>query len=319
MRIGRTLVALSWMACCGCALRQMLATSDDLADYRAFRVAAHEGTRLARAQTYLKRHPRGAWAEEVRQAFELEEATWFEDAKTSRARAREYVVDLPHGPHVEAARAILLLPDEHDADLDTLELLTDSRRTAAILDLESATRARVGEVVLEDLSALLDPGTWGTDLDHPPQALAVVLRGVAPWTWGVGGPLGLREDELFYVLRTQELTEARVVKVRLLLGLDRGRVAQGQIDGADLFVRWAEASQIRSLDATAASDHAAAVSYVLEVLSGALEARFPASLCTVRPHTGEILRRACIGWTLSVRTGVRPGDDDVIAVRGPSR
>lgn len=320
MRVGEVLVALSWVACAGCAVsQQMLAASDDFTEYRAFRVAAHEGTRLARAQTYLRRHPRGAWVDEVRRVFEAEEAAWFEEAKTSRTRAREYIVDLPHGPHAEAARALLLLADEHDADIDMLELLAESRRTAAILDLESATRGRVGEVVLEDLSVLLNQETWGASLDDPPHALAVVLRGVAPRTWGSGGPQGLREDELYYVLRAQEGTQARVVQMRLLLALQRGRVVGGQIEGGDLFIRWAEASEIRVLDPTAASDRAAAVSYVLEVLSGALEARFPASRCTVRPRKGEILRRACDGWIVSVRMAARPGNDDVIAVRGPSR
>src|SRR5579862_9704831 len=84
----------------GCAVpTQMFAAADDYADYRQFRVAAEPGKRLARAQAYLERHPRGHWADEVRVAFDSEEEAWFEAAKESRARARDYVVDLPHGPH----------------------------------------------------------------------------------------------------------------------------------------------------------------------------------------------------------------------------
>src|ERR1700733_4061035 len=110
------LVSVVLGALAGCAIpRQMLATPDDLRDYRVFRTAAHEGRRLAMAQRYLARHPDGAWAAEVRPLFEAEEEAWFEAAKSSRTRAREYVIDLPDGPHIEGARSLLVLFDEHTA------------------------------------------------------------------------------------------------------------------------------------------------------------------------------------------------------------
>ncbi|MGH7296755.1 MAG: hypothetical protein ACRELB_17580, partial [Polyangiaceae bacterium] len=163
------------LAICGtaaCAVpRQMAAAPDDLRDYRAFRVAAHEGRRLAAAQRYLSRHPRGAWVGEVRTVFDAEEAAWFEAAKTSRARAREYVVDLPDGPHADGARALLVLFDEHQSDVETLTLLADARRTAARLDIESVRRAHVSDVLLAAIAALLDPATWGARLDGAPAPL----------------------------------------------------------------------------------------------------------------------------------------------------
>jgi hypothetical protein len=165
----RVALAVVCSSLVGCALGvQMLAAPDDLGDYRAYRVARREGERLARAQAYLRRHPDGAWANEVRIVFDAEEAAWFESAKASRSRARDYLVDLPYGPHVEAARALLLLFDEQKDDIDTLELLAASRRTAAMLDAESERRRRVGEVVLEELAALLDAETWGGRVDAPP-------------------------------------------------------------------------------------------------------------------------------------------------------
>src|SRR5262245_14381411 len=53
------------LGACG-GLKAMVAPSDDLEDYRAYRVAAAEGTRLARAKRYIERHPRGRFADEVR-------------------------------------------------------------------------------------------------------------------------------------------------------------------------------------------------------------------------------------------------------------
>src|ERR1019366_3972630 len=147
--ISVALLSTALAAQASCAVpRQMLATPGDLRDYREFRTAAHEGRLLAMAQRYLARHPDGAWAAEVRPLFEAEEEAWFESAKSSRSRAREYVIDLPDGPHVE-----------------TLTLLADSRRMAAKLDVEGTRRKHVSDVMLAAIAALLDPATWGTRLD----------------------------------------------------------------------------------------------------------------------------------------------------------
>jgi hypothetical protein len=308
-------LALACLAGSACAVpTQMLAASGDLADYRAFRAAEHEGTRLARAQQYLERHPNGRWADEVRSTFQAEEPAWFEGAKGSHTRARDYVVDLPRGPHAQAARALLGLYYEPEVDLDMLELMAEARRSAAYLELQSERRKRVSELILEELAALLDPATAGAKLDALPEALATVLRGSHPCTWGKCVPTGLREDEIYFGLPTPTEVEARVAKVRLKLVLDRGRAVGGRIEGQDLFVCWAEANQIRVLDASAASDRTAAAGDVADVLSGALEARLPAARCAAKRQAGEVVARACDGWHVSVRMGARPGDKDVISV-----
>jgi hypothetical protein len=294
----------------------MLAAPDDLADYRTYRLATREGARLARAQRYLERHPHGAWASEIRLAFEAEEGVWFEAAKNSRAVASDYLVDLPHGPHADAARALLALFSQHESDLDMLELLAESRRTGVALDLESDRRKRVGEVVLEELSALLDPTTWSARMDDPPRALAAVLRGPVARTWGTA-PTGFREDELFFVLPTPTEPESRVAQVRFRIVLEHDRPVRGTLEGEDLFVRWAEANNTHALDATAPADRSAAANDVLEVLAGALEARLPLPRCAAGLKPGEILARACDGWRVTARMGARAGEDDVIVVQGP--
>jgi hypothetical protein len=296
---------------------QMLAEPTDLADYRAFRAAAYEGARLARAQEYLERHPHGAWAQEVRDAFDVEEPAWFEAAKTSRSRARAYLVDLPKGPHADAALALLVLFDEHKGDVETLELLADARRTAALLDEESARRKRVGEVVLEELAALLDRATWGARLDVPPPALAEVLRGAVQHTWGGSSP-AWRTDELFFVVPTPRGAQSRVAEVRFRLWLEHDRVTAGAIRGADLFLRLAEALEIRVFDPALPADRARVASVVREVLGGALEATLPAAQCTARPaDNAEILSRACEGWSVQARWAEREGEEDIVEVRGP--
>lgn len=306
------------MTLAGCTVpRQMLATPQDLEDYRAFRLAAHQGQRLAAAQRYLVRHPQGAWVDEVRLVFEAEEGAWFEAAKTSRARAREYVVDLPQGPHAEAARALLVLFDEHQGDVETLTLLADARRTAATLDYETARRKRASDVLLLKIAGLVDPATWGARIDAPPSALAAALRGEVPGTWGAA-TLARREDRLYFVLPTPEGSQARVITTAFELQLRDGRVVQGALQGENLFVLWSEAMLTRALDPTSAADRALAAATVGDVLSGALEATLPAARCARATGPGELLVRGCDGWAVSVRMGAEEGEIDVVDVVGPA-
>jgi hypothetical protein len=307
------------VAVAGCAVpRQMLASSADIEDYRAFRLAAHEGRRLAAAQRYLERHPHGAWADEVRVVFEAEEAAWFEAAKASRSRAREYVVDLPDGPHAEAARALLVLFDEHQGDVETLTLLAEARRTAATLDYETARRKRVSDALLVEVAGLLDPATWGARLDSPPPALAAALRGEVATTWGAV-TRARRDDRLYFVLPTPDGAQARMLGASLQLELRDGRVAQGLLQGENFFVLWSEALLTRALDPTNAADRALAATTVSELLAGAFEATLPASRCAAPAHEGELLVRSCDGWAVSVRMGAEEGEADVIDVVGPAR
>jgi hypothetical protein len=312
----------------------MFARPSELAAYRSFRTADHEGLRLARAQAYLEQFPSGAWANEVRAVFEVEEPQWFEAAQTSRARARAYLVDLPQGPHADAARALLLLFDEHQEDLDTVQLLSDARRTAAMLDAESTRRRRLGDLVLEELAALLDPSTWGAHPDAPPPSLGRVLRGSVRRTWGAA-PRAWRSDELFFVVPTPEGAQARVADVRFHLTLERDRVASGVIGGHELFFRWAEAMDMRTYDPTSAADRVRVASIIADVLGGALEGTLPTGRCGAKAKGEQtIVARACDGWVMTAnmaggkasaapRREVPPlglGDgEDTIEVRGPSQ
>jgi hypothetical protein len=294
----------------------MFASPADLRDYRTFRMAAHEGRRLYEAERYLERHPKGAFADEVRAVFDAEEPAWFEAAKTSRVRAREYVVDLPDGPHVDAARTLMVLFDERQDDVETVTLLADVRRTAAKLDYESNRRHRVSDVILAELGALAGTDTWGARLDAPPPALAAVLRGETAHTWGAGSH-AQRHDSLIFVIPTPTGSEPSVADVTFQLWVEGGGIAEGLVQGDDLFVRWAESLQVRTLDAGKPEERRFAAAAVVEVLQGAFEATLPAARCTRAAKGAEILSRSCDGWDVSVRMGEGPGTLDVIDVRGP--
>jgi hypothetical protein len=227
-------------------------------------------------------------------------------------------MDMPWGPHADAARALVNLFEGHPEDVETLELIAKAELMEATLNAESATRKRVGELVLEELAALLDKPTWAARLDAPPATREGVLRGPARSTWGLGGTKlnSERTDRVFFVVPTPDGPVTRDVDVRFQLKLERGRVTQGTIQAANLFVRWAEAMQARTLDMDNANDRTTAALEIVEVLRGALEAQLPAVRCRVKPiGRGGILTRACDGWLVSARMGNRSGDVDTIEVR----
>lgn len=303
----------------GCAvLRPITASNDDLADYRAFRVAAHEGVRLAAAQRYVENHPRGAWAEEVRVAFAEEEPVYFERASETRAKTSEYLASLPRGPHATAAIALLTAFDTHVEDLETDRMLKNARRMEASLEHASLQRRALGETILGDVAALVDPDVFGATADQVPAAMRRALGGLAPATWGHPAPV--REDDFFYVIPTHLVRESRVATLELALVFERGLVAQGMLSGTDLFVHWDEADEVKPRDPTESRDRALAAGHAADLLAGALEARLPAARCRVASSAPrEILVRRCDGWSVVVTIGGGPGDVDAIIVSGPPR
>jgi hypothetical protein len=312
------LFALS-LACAGCgaATRAMLAEPGDLADYRAFRAAAHAGMRLRRAQEYLRAHPDGAFTVEVRSAFEREEPEYFERAKTSRARASEYLQSLPDGPHAQAAVALLTTFDVSMEDILTEELLRDARRTEATLEKAAARRRAVGEAILARLGALLDKNVYGARLEDAPAPLKRVLQGDARSTWGTIP--WQREDDFYFTLPTRPERQSRFASVSFSVALEADVVTEGSIEGPDLFVHWTEAAQMRALDPTVAEDREIAAAHVHDVVGGALEATMPPDRCARKPEPGELVARACDGWRATVAMGARAGDVDTILIRGPKR
>jgi hypothetical protein len=311
-------VAVAFVAgLAGCSgFKGVVAESGDFTDYRAFRMAEADGDRLRRAQDYLEAHPRGAWAREVGAAFAREEPAWFEDAKTSRAKASEYLTWLPRGPHAAAAIAVLTAFDTRIEDEETDRMLKEARRTESTLAQASAQRRVVGDAVLDALAALTEEGVYGAAIDETPSHLRRVLGGEGRSTWG-RSPTS-RTRDVFFSIPTKLERESRILSLAVTLGMDGQLVRSGTVAGADLFVSWAEADEMRPHDPTDPSERAQAARHAIDVLSGFFEARLPPARCRV-PGTGEeLFVRRCDGWEVIAKMGEREGEVDSIRVRGPS-
>ena len=315
MSARRVACALSLLVATGCtALRPITAGSGDLADYRAFRVASAPGTRLARAKRYLDQHPRGAFADEVRAAWDDEEPRYFEKAQGSQEGARRYLADLPDGPHAAAALALLTALGSTMQDAELRDIARKSRYDDAKLESAAVQRRAVGEAILGAVGVLLDEEVYGVPRGNGPPALRTLMMGRTASTWGAVP--AQREEDLYFLLPTRPERESRLVSLEITLGEADGVVTGGTVTGADMFVMWAEADQIVKLDPSSAEDRTEAHVHAMDRLEGALERRFPAGECPDSRVDNELYHRACAGWEARITPGGGAGRKDSIVIRG---
>ncbi len=310
------LLLLPFAMALGCAeLRPMVAAPGDLEDYRAFRVAAAEGTRLARAKQYIERHPSGAWIEEVRTSFEEEEPRYFQEAQASREGIRRYLADLPDGPHADAALALLIAFGSSMQDAELRDIARNVRFEDAKLEAAAVQRRAVPEAILSTLGVLLDEDVYGAPLSSAPPKLRTLLLGKDATTWGAVP--SRREEDLFFLLPTRPERESRLLTLEISVTEADGVVTGGVVEGSDMFVRWAEADKIVRLDPSAAEDRTEAQIHVISRLEGALERRFPSASCPDTRKDRELYHRACNGWEAVVLPGTKAGDKDAVVIRAP--
>jgi hypothetical protein len=303
------------LSAAGCStLRPVTAGSGDLADYRAFRVAAAPGTRLARAKKYLDQHPKGAFNAEVRAAWEDEEPRYFERAQASREGARRYLADLPDGPHAAAALALLTALESTMQDAELRDIARKARYDDVKLEAAAVQRRAVGEAILGAVGVLLDEQIYGVPRASAPAALRTLMMARTTTTWGTVP--AHREEDLYFLLPTRPHRESRLVTLEITLDEQDGVITGGTVAGADMLVMWAEADKIVRLDPSASEDRTQAHVHAMDRLGGALEWRFPAGECTDSRTDRELYHRACHGWEARVVGGAGPGAKDAIVIRG---
>jgi len=292
----------------GCAtFRPMITANDDARDYRTFRMQNTWGPRLAAAQRYLELHPQGAFAPEVRATFDQEEPKYFSFASESRAGVRDYLSDLPQGPHKAQALTLLVNFDTKVDDIATAKLMKAARNTETRLAEAAEQRRRADEWLSFSIAALANDASYGRGISDSPQLLAQ-LKGEHASTWG-GTPS--RTDERFaYAVPLQGELAARLMSVTLAIEIQSSVVRAGRIEGPDLFVRWAEIDALRPLDPARADDRAFAATRVRERIVGMLERRFPEKTCAGGGDDADLLARACDHRKVRVTMGGREGDID---------
>ncbi len=298
-----TLLVLA-AALAGCAAsRPLVAGVGDAAAYRETRVAPSIDARVEAASSYLVGRPRGAYRGEVEAWLDEVEPTYFVARRDSEAGLRAYLRALPHGPHADEAQARLdaLAGRRQGSTRDAL-----GRSAAAIearLEGEAAARREVVEALAGWTGRVAHADLWSATDARP----------------GLGA-LGLACDaaacralvELAYVVPGDEGREPRVAHLAIEARLAGDALEVAEVSGPDLFDRVYEAQRAR---ATTASDRPAAVAAAVELLAGALEARWPAARCARVAEAPVALGRSCDGLSVEVVAAPRRGEDDRVVVR----
>jgi len=221
----RRALALVLLASCA-VVRPLTASSSDLADHRAIVLERDEGARLARELQYLERHPKGAWADDVRAAFDTEEARYYQACQKSRAAAVDYLAWLPRGPHARAATELVLSFDEHESDDEQSRMLRAARENEARLERASEERTDAENVALEAL-----------------RVARYLLGGLS-----LGATPSDRTRTRHFTLPAQPEPLGRVLEVTLHVSRGAGDVVDSaEVTGPSLFARMAEASMLRAV------------------------------------------------------------------------
>ena len=237
----RRALALVLLASCA-VVRPLTASSSDLADHRAIVLERDEGARLARELQYLERHPKGAWADDVRAAFDTEEARYYQACQKSRAAAVDYLAWLPRGPHARAATELVLSFDEHESDDEQSRMLRAARENEARLERASEERTDAENVALEALR-VASRAKFGGKLEADGELSRYLLGGLS-----LGATPSDRTRTRHFTLPAQPEPLGRVLEVTLHVSRGAGDVVDSaEVTGPSLFARMAEASMLRAV------------------------------------------------------------------------
>lgn len=292
----------------GCAtLRPITASVDDEQDYRRLRMAQSWGARIASAQTYVEKHPSGAWAAEAKEIVDREEPLFWEQQSGSRAGTSDYVAWLPRGPHAKAAVSLLVAFDAKVDDFETFKLLKAARSTEKALAEAAEERRAADEWLSGAVAALADDAPWGKSIDDAPIVVAV-LKGTRASTWGAVPTA--REMRFGYGVPSPDGLQRRIADARIVVAVEGGISRSGKLEGEDLIVHWAEIDSLKPLDPARTEDRAFAASRMRERLSGMLEKRFPERTCSSGGDLADLLARTCAGRRVRVIMGGAPGETD---------
>lgn len=299
----------------GCG-SQLTASPEDYAAYRKTRLAEDTEARLLASEHYLREHPTGRWAAEVRAWFERAEPAFFTKHKGSRAGLEHYLDTLPGGPH--AARAA-----ERLAELDLArryaaarEERYDEEARALVEKLGDADRLRrdVVRTVGHWTTHLASIRSWGGRTSDLPHQLIHDYRVAAPAA-GCDAQRCIKSLSLPYAIPDRGRLTARSAVVDVVLELERAAVVGARLGGPELWSRVGEAAGLDAVRPGDAQRRAEAIGRSVTVVAGALEAHLPAQRCGREAVGTTVLVRECDGVRVEMIAAPTPEEDDRVEFR----
>jgi hypothetical protein len=311
-----SLLLLALCSGCGMRLNQIGASSDDYADYRAFRVAPTLAKRLTAASFYLKCHSDGAFHDDVAEWFDRIEPLFFEAAADSAAGMQAYLDALPTGPHAESAA------QRRDAMLAAARAEAGERLSAKGAEIERrlAAAAQGREDVLTAYASwighLLEFDAWGRAPSDAGQDFT------SAWTRDpkpkCGSDRCSKIVSIRYELEVKGKPEPFVGILEISLRLAKGRVTEATIAGPDLFSRLSEAHDAEPVP-DSEEGRSRAVKYVTQLTSGALERRLERARCGRDATPPAVMLRECDGYKVELVPKTTTQEEDRVVIRGPGK
>ncbi len=300
----------------GCA--RFAASPADYAAYRKTRALHTREDRLVAAKRYLGEHPNGEFVEEVRQRFVVEELAFYDAQKRSIDGLDWYLVVLPDGPHATDARLRRGELEEQAKKLRDDALLARARSLEGRLAKAEASRKEALGLTTAWLTSIAHVTSWGRPTWELPYELLTLLRAY-PESGTCRDDACARFVSIpFSIPVAGGGLEERAAVMDLGLTLRGGGVRTITLRGPELFSRLFEAKRGTPRDPDALVARAEAVSFAIELVSGALAAPLP-DRCDQGITPPEVLRRACDGWSLRIVIGDTAAEDDLVEIAGPPR
>jgi len=300
----------------GCSVVSGFAVSNsEYVAYRKVRTSSQLTDRLAASEAYLASYPSGLWADEVFPWHEQAELAYWKRAQTSQDGLEQYLRALPTGPHAAQAAEKLAALLDRKAD-DRIELLELSAATTEERFSEwSRQRDDAREVFTRWLGRALSVESWGQPTGNLPHEVI--------FNWRIDPPKGTCQDD--YCIKSIQMEyrvpgggdEAeRIFLLDVVLLLESGRLQEVRLQGSGLFSRLYEVGAKRTVRFDDPQARRDAISYAVDVVGGAAEARLPAARCTIQSDGLVALHRSCEGLTVRVEVAASIENDDVVSIHG---
>ncbi|HEY3665566.1 MAG TPA: hypothetical protein VGL19_06175 [Polyangiaceae bacterium] len=282
--------------------------------YRAIRLAPTLEQRLGASERYLREYPHGDYREEVRRWFAPAEKHYFKLAWNNLPRLRAYLDAMPKGPHAEAV-------SDRITELESRRVFAD-RRDQRMLDVARGFESRFAEAaeqrreLLRELSVLArllgQTRTFGEPTSELDSELLLRFRVRQP-PGTCAADLCTKVFSFPYAVPDDKLLVNRAAEVTLRIQLERGLVRELSLSGPDLFMRVAEAVEVRAVPNNP-QNRAEALGHAVDVLSEALDVPMPKTKCEAEAVSPVVLARRCNGVRVRVVAGLEPGSLDRLVV-----
>jgi hypothetical protein len=294
----------------------LAAPSDEYLDYRAVRVADKLEPRLQASETYLQKHPRGRWRDDVRPWFQRAEFRYWDSRKDTIAGLSSYLKLLPDGPHSQEARQQLSLLTRLLRLSQVEGIALEARYTEERLAARARERETARDAFASWLGRFLSIETWGQRTSNLSSDLIFDWRIEKPQAHCIDDHCS-KLIQLPFSMPGGGPEAARELTLDAKLQLRQGMVYQGRLEGPELFSRVYETSTGRPVRPDDPASRVQAIAFAVDVVKGAAEARLPASSCEKEAIAPVVLVRNCNGWTLTMTAADQPSDDDTVVIEGP--